>query len=324
MPKICLSYRRSDSAAMTGRIFDRLVAHYGRDAIFIDIDSIPYGVDFREHIQTAFKEIEVLLVIVGPDWLGASETGPARIQERADPVRVEVETALEMNTPVIPVLVGAQMPGPEDLPHSIRNFAFRNALRIDAGVDFTVHTQRLIRSIDQLVSAPHTPHTTNRSGGSARAPRQGHVATGETSGSSAEPTSVAGRSLARLAGYVAGSAVLLLLAHYLIVMKMDLSTAYLRLASILIPFGFGFLLYWELRYDVITAVFSGLSLALLVVAGMLVTVGLVDSTSVVPSTLFEWQESIEYFATIALGTLAGHLAARISYSRVPPRFRPLR
>src|SRR5262245_12976617 len=108
MAKICLSYRRSDSAAITGRIFDRLVAHYGSNSVFMDIDSIPYGVDFREYIQTAFKEMDVLLVLVGPEWLGTRESGPAKIHGQDDPVRVELETALATNTPVIPILVSAE------------------------------------------------------------------------------------------------------------------------------------------------------------------------------------------------------------------------
>src|SRR6202008_2663190 len=51
MPHITISYRRDDSGVITGRIFDRLVTHYGRDAVFRDIDSIPPGADFREHIN---------------------------------------------------------------------------------------------------------------------------------------------------------------------------------------------------------------------------------------------------------------------------------
>ena len=90
MPKICLSYRRSDSTAIAGRIFDRLIDRYGRDAIFMDIDNIPYGTDFRDSIQAALTEIDVLLVVVGADWLGKTEGPTTRIHERADPVRVEI------------------------------------------------------------------------------------------------------------------------------------------------------------------------------------------------------------------------------------------
>ena len=49
MSKIFLSYRRQDSAGIAGRIYDRLRAHFGDDAIFMDIDNIPFGVDFRVH-----------------------------------------------------------------------------------------------------------------------------------------------------------------------------------------------------------------------------------------------------------------------------------
>jgi hypothetical protein len=95
MPKIAISYRRADSEAMTGRIFDRLIAHYGKDAIFRDIDDIPPGIDFRVHINQTLLKTHILLSIVGPQWLGMASDGSAdRIQEESDPVRVEVETAL--------------------------------------------------------------------------------------------------------------------------------------------------------------------------------------------------------------------------------------
>ena len=43
MAQICLSYRRSDSNAITGRIHDHLVHRYGADTVFMDIGGIPYG-----------------------------------------------------------------------------------------------------------------------------------------------------------------------------------------------------------------------------------------------------------------------------------------
>ncbi len=108
MPKIAISYRRADSEAMTGRIFDRLIAHYGKEAIFRDIDDIPPGIDFRVHINQTLLKTHILLAIVGPQWLGmASDGGADRIQEESDPVRVEVETALRRRVPLIPVLIGA-------------------------------------------------------------------------------------------------------------------------------------------------------------------------------------------------------------------------
>ncbi|HET9274085.1 MAG TPA: toll/interleukin-1 receptor domain-containing protein [Methyloceanibacter sp.] len=150
-PKIVLSYRRTD-AAMAGRIFDRLVQHFGKSSLFIDIDNVPFGVDFRKHIDDALKTSDLLIAVVGRNWVGAQSDGKARIMNEADPVRVELETALRRDLNVLPVLLdGASMPDPGDLPESIRDFAYRNAVEVESGRDFNVHIDRLIRAIEQLL-----------------------------------------------------------------------------------------------------------------------------------------------------------------------------
>jgi TIR domain len=152
MSKIIVSYRRSDSAAITGRIFDRLVDRYGEESVFMDIDRIPFGTDFRHHIQDALQGADILLAVIGPTWLGKTGDGRTRIQDEADPVRVEIEAALKQGLTVIPVLVdNATMPGAADLPESIRDFAYINAAPIDVGRDFRQHMERLTRSIDGIV-----------------------------------------------------------------------------------------------------------------------------------------------------------------------------
>src|SRR4051812_24102298 len=99
MPRLTISYRREDSGVITGRIFDRLAGQYGRDSVFRDIDSIPPGVDFREHIARVLEESDVLLAIVGPKWTG-SRGGHNRVGEDDDPVRVEIEAALIKGVPI--------------------------------------------------------------------------------------------------------------------------------------------------------------------------------------------------------------------------------
>jgi hypothetical protein len=153
MAKITVSYRRADSDAMTGRIFDRLAQNYGRGSVFRDIDNIPPGTDFREYINNALHETDVLLVVVGPKWLGV-KAGHARIDDEADPVRIEVETAMRQGIVVIPILIGnTKMPSASQLPNSIQDFAFRNAVRIDPGADFDHHCERLMRAIDGMLGA---------------------------------------------------------------------------------------------------------------------------------------------------------------------------
>jgi hypothetical protein len=152
MPKIIVSYRRSDSETIAGRIRDKLVVHYGDDSVFMDIDSIPYGFDFREHVKTALLQNDILLAVMGPTWAGLDAIGHSRINDETDPVRIEVETALKRNIPVIPVLVGgAKMPSPADMPDGLKDLAFRNAAQIDAGRDFHQHMERLIRSMDRIL-----------------------------------------------------------------------------------------------------------------------------------------------------------------------------
>jgi len=157
MPRITISYRRDDSLDITGRIFDRLAAHFGREAVFRDIDNIPLGVDFRRHIDGVLGQSDIILAIVGPRWIGP-RASQSRLASAADPVRLEIETALKKGKPLIPVLVSrAAMPHPDQLPESLHDFAFRNAIQVDAGQDFDVHIGRLIRGMDELLQNDTAP-----------------------------------------------------------------------------------------------------------------------------------------------------------------------
>jgi hypothetical protein len=157
MPRIVISYRREDSGVISGRIFDRLVTHYGRDSIFRDIDDIPAGVDFRQHINGVLDESDIVLAIVGPRWLGP-RGAHNRLSNEADPVRVEIETVLRKGVPLIPLLVlRAAMPQPAQLPESLRDFAYRNAILVDAGQDFDTHMTRLLRAMDGILGQSAEP-----------------------------------------------------------------------------------------------------------------------------------------------------------------------
>jgi hypothetical protein len=154
MTKIMISYRREDSEAITGRIFDRLSTIYGRDALFRDIDSIPPGIDFRNHIANALHTSDIVVIIIGPRWLGRAQGGHSRIDAETDFVRIEVETALKLGISVIPVLIGTtRMPRPEQLPETLRELTFRNAVRIDTGQDFDLHMGRFIHNLNEIIES---------------------------------------------------------------------------------------------------------------------------------------------------------------------------
>jgi hypothetical protein len=153
--KIIISYRRSDSDVFAGRVCDRVAKSFGEESVFIDVDNIPFGKDFRVHIQEAMAEADAVLVVIGPQWLGAGRTGQSRIMEDNDPVRIEVETALNKRIATIPVLVGrTNMPQPEELPDSLRDFAFINAASVDTGRDFHRDLNRVIAAISTIIARP--------------------------------------------------------------------------------------------------------------------------------------------------------------------------
>jgi hypothetical protein len=157
MPTILVSYRRDDSKWITGRIVDRLEQHFGKDNVFMDIDSIPVGIDFREHLRNILDQCDVLLAVVGPQWLVVDKAGRPRILDSADWVRIEIETALNKQIPVVPVLIDeAVMPKPDELPGALQDFAFRQAASLNTGRDFHAHMDRLIRAIADCASRPKT------------------------------------------------------------------------------------------------------------------------------------------------------------------------
>jgi hypothetical protein len=154
LPKIIISYRRQDAQDMAMRIRDVLAPHYGEASVFTDIDSIPLGTDFLEHLNSELATCDAMIAIVGPRWLDGG-LGPGHgVHEETDFVRIEVEAALSRTIPVIPALVlGATMPKPAELPDALRRFAFRNGTAIDSGVNFRNDTNRLIRSLDETFAA---------------------------------------------------------------------------------------------------------------------------------------------------------------------------
>lgn len=150
---VLISYRRSDSADAAGRIYDSLVEAFGEEVIFKDVDSIPLGVDFKQYLDRKVGESSVFLAIIGDDWLEAvDEQGRRRLDDPDDFVRIEVESALARNIPVIPLLVrGAKMPGQESLPPSLGQLVHKNGIPVRADPDFHNDMQRLISGLEKYV-----------------------------------------------------------------------------------------------------------------------------------------------------------------------------
>ena len=151
MPRIFISYRREDSEGHTGRLFDALAGRFGDEQVFIDIDTIPLGVDFTRVIEEAVSSCDVLIAVIGPRWLSLSdESGRKRLDNPEDFVRLEIKAALERDVRVIPALVqNAQMPASDQLPSDLTALARRNGISLRA--DSWHHSvARLIRAIEDV------------------------------------------------------------------------------------------------------------------------------------------------------------------------------
>jgi hypothetical protein len=129
---IFINYRRNDSEGEAGRLFDDLVSHFSDKSVFMDVAAIELGRDFRKAIDQSVANCNVLLAIIGLEWLEAKDaTGGRRLDDPNDFVRIELASALLRDIPVIPVLVrGAKMPHVEQLPDDLKELAFRNAVEL--------------------------------------------------------------------------------------------------------------------------------------------------------------------------------------------------
>ena len=142
---IFVSYRRDDSSGHAGRLFDRLADHFGKERIFMDIDTIEPGEDFVQVIEDAVASCEILIIVIGRHWLTSPDETSRPMDNPNDFVRLEVAAALNRDIRVIPVLVQkANMPRPQDLPDDLAKLSRRNAVELS-----DLHWQR---DVEQLVS----------------------------------------------------------------------------------------------------------------------------------------------------------------------------
>jgi glutaminase len=146
--KVFISYRREDSAGYAGRILDRLEREFERDLLFIDVDSIPLGLNFVKVLSEEVAKCGVLLAVIGHDWLDTrDEDGSRRLNNPNDFVRIEIATALRRDIPVIPILLdGTSVPRANQLPEDLRELALRNGLNVHHA-SFHADMDKLVREL---------------------------------------------------------------------------------------------------------------------------------------------------------------------------------
>jgi hypothetical protein len=151
--RIFISYRREETAYPAGWLYDRLADRFGGGQVFKDVDSIELGDDFVEVITRAVGSCDVLLALIGDEWLTITDAhGRRRLDDPDDFVRLEIEAALTRNVRVIPILVdGASMPRADELPDSLARLVRRQALELSPA-RFDFDSGRLLKVLDRTLA----------------------------------------------------------------------------------------------------------------------------------------------------------------------------
>jgi hypothetical protein len=151
MFKIFICYRTADTAYASGHIYSELSKEFGKENIFEYNHSMPAGVNFRNHVRAMLQRVQVFIPVIGAKWLNCSdENGNQRIFQSEDPVRIEVETAINLDhLIIIPVFVdGINCPAESQLPEEIRQLIQYSAVNINPKPgSFSDGIERLIDGI---------------------------------------------------------------------------------------------------------------------------------------------------------------------------------
>jgi hypothetical protein len=158
-----VSYRRGDTAAYAGRLHDTLVERLDPANVFMDVDAIDLGSDFRTAIDGAISSADVVIVLIGRSWLTATDAdGQRRLDDPDDVLRLELEAALAHDRVVIPVCVqGAEIPLAEDLPATLVPLATRQGIELRDGA-WRDDVERLLRRLERVAEGSQAPKAPER------------------------------------------------------------------------------------------------------------------------------------------------------------------
>ncbi|MDX2289993.1 MAG: SUMF1/EgtB/PvdO family nonheme iron enzyme [Hyphomicrobiaceae bacterium] len=157
--RVFISYRRDDSRYQARMIHGAFCHVVDRGNVFMDVDSIPLGVNFRKILKGWVDDCDVLLALIGPGWVDATDpaTGGRRLDNPSDFVRIEIGEALARDIPVVPVLLdGTRLPHPDQLPADLKDLCDRQAEFVEYRT-FDADVDRLIRKLGLAKDGPSQP-----------------------------------------------------------------------------------------------------------------------------------------------------------------------
>jgi hypothetical protein len=117
--------------------------------------------------------------------------------------------------------------------------------------------------------------------------------------------------------YVLIPIVLLVAAHIVVTIVLDVTPLYLRLASVAIPLPFGVLIYAREKIRIRGTLLVGTITAILAILCMLTVTGVNDDVPIIPGPWIEWREAIEYAVSIALAFVTGNILGSLVFQVIP-------
>lgn len=159
--RVFISYRRNDTMYLVPELRAALVQVVGIENVFLDIDDVPLGKDYRVHLHEEVSRADAVLAVIGLHW------GCDQLANPRDFVRIELLAAHELGKLIIPVLVAGQhMPAESDLPSELGWLAWRNAFEVAAPPRHSHDIERLAAQLSRLAlpslvdRSPTTTHST--------------------------------------------------------------------------------------------------------------------------------------------------------------------
>ncbi len=147
--RIFINYRRDDTGDIAPWFSDSLKELFGENNVFIDNENIRKGEKWVEKLNSALNSCEVLIVLIGKDWLRTYDKhGRRRIDNEEDWVRNEISFALNNRKKLLPIIFGnKESIIPEALPPDISEICDFQSVEFDIRNRKKYHLTQVINAI---------------------------------------------------------------------------------------------------------------------------------------------------------------------------------
>ena len=152
MNRIFISYRSADGSKDASRLAEDLGRVFGDDHVFLDRQDLRGGSSWRDEIVRTLDHRPVVLFLITPEFAGARHPdGRLRIADADDPVRCEIQAAIDAGAALMPLLIDdTPMPAADGLPEALRGISEMHALPLRTDDWVRVDFPRLLEDLERL------------------------------------------------------------------------------------------------------------------------------------------------------------------------------